>query len=241
MSHRFYLPQLESDAPLVLDGDQAHHALQVMRFGVGDTITLFDGQGIEYRARIESIGKRRLELQRLERIESDSELPVDLSLAVALPKGDRQKWLVEKLVELGVRRLIPLETERGVAAVNPKVRTRLEKQVIEASKQCHRNRLISIEPAQSLETLVAWAQEALPPEASTWIGDPRGGFPAEQIRGPAHLILIGPEGGFSEEELERANNSGAKSMSLGPAVLRVETAALAAAAIVGRVAMSTNA
>jgi len=132
MAHRFFLPNLPQQATVTLDGDQAHHAAQVMRFEVGDSIILFDGQGVEASCKIDAISRKRVELTIVERSSADRALSTELTLAVALPKKDRQKFLIEKLVELGVTRLIPVPAERSVAAASQKVIDRIEKQIIEA-------------------------------------------------------------------------------------------------------------
>src|ERR1700759_1838130 len=115
MSDRFFISDPIRGDAVTLSGADAHHLAHVMRAEVGETVTLFDGSGSELLARIQSIGKREVELTIVERREVNRESATKLTLAVALPKGDRQRWLVEKAVELGVHALVPLETERGVA------------------------------------------------------------------------------------------------------------------------------
>src|SRR5262245_908029 len=115
MSHRFFCQQPPSAAGAILEGAEAHHLLNVMRLAVGDEVTLFDGSGREVTARIRRAARDRVELDVVEKSAVDRELPFELVLGVALPKGDRQRWLVEKSVELGVTRLVPLQTHRGVA------------------------------------------------------------------------------------------------------------------------------
>ena len=144
MSQRFFLDsnpgsdRLAAGDAITLEGDQAHHAINVMRFNAGDQIVLFDGTGIEYVATVEEVQKKSISLAIIESVENSRSLKTSITIAVALPKGDRQKFLVEKLVELGVQTLIPLKTKRAVAVPNPKVIARLSKQVVEASKQCGR-------------------------------------------------------------------------------------------------------
>ena len=130
-----------------------------MRAKVGDVVYLFSGDGWEYRARVEAIAHSKIDLAVLDRQHDDREPDLDLTMAVALPKGDRQKWLIEKLTELGVRRYIPLSVQREDIKVDDKVLERLRRQVIEASKQCGRCRLMEIAPAMTREKIVA----AFPP------------------------------------------------------------------------------
>ena len=131
-------------------GGEAHHLIHVMRGKVGDTVELFDGGGSEFTAEIRRVGRSEVELAIVEVRGVDREAAVAVTLAVALPKGDRQRWLVEKATELGVSRLVPLITSRGVAQPVDRGLDRLRQTVIEASKQCGRNRLMEISPA------VAW-------------------------------------------------------------------------------------
>ena len=130
--------------PRLVAGAEAHHLLHVMRARTGARVTLFDGSGWQFDAVVERTGRSEVELTITDRQEIDREAQVAVTLGVVLPKGDRQKWLVEKVVELGVARLVPLETERGVAQPRENVLERLRRGVIEASKQCGRNRLMEI-------------------------------------------------------------------------------------------------
>src|SRR5262245_53662296 len=149
MSERFFIAAPITDEQAILDGPEAHHLAHVMRAQAGQTVTLFDGSGYEFVAEIKAISKREVQLTIVERREANRESPVKLTLAVALPKGERQRWLIEKAVELGVTGLIPVQTERGVAQPSETALERLRRGVIEASKQCGRNRLMEIHPAQS--------------------------------------------------------------------------------------------
>ncbi len=234
MADRFFAesPILGDRAELI--GPEAHHAIHVMRLGVGDAVSLFDGTGVEFHARIQRADRRRLELSILDRCPVDRELPYAISLAVALPKGDRQRWLIEKATELGVTRLIPLVTVRGVARPNPSALKRLRRTVIESSKQCGRNVLMQIEEPQAWSAFVCSAT----PDEPRWVAhpSPEGASLSEvrQSRAEAqHLTLaIGPEGGFADTEIEAARAAGWKTVSLGPRLLRIETAALAMVAVV---------
>ncbi len=230
MSNRFFVDPPIAGTRVQLGGDEARHIARVMRLQPGDGVVLFDDSGAEYAAHIEAVDKRLVTLAIVERREVDRELPFELSIACALPKGDRQKWLVEKLVELGVTRLIPLKTERGVAQPVDKALERLARGVIEASKQCRRNRLMRIEPACSWDELVGQGDPSV-----RLIADP-GGAPLTALidRVPSSvLVAIGPEGGFTDDELRVALQAGWQAVGLGPRILRVETAALALSAAIG--------
>ena len=242
MAHRFFLPDFPQQGSVTLEGDQAHHATQVMRFEVGDSIVLFDGQGSEASCEIIAIGKKRVELTIVNRTSADRSLSIELTMAVALPKNDRQKFLIEKLVELGVSRLIPVQAERSVAAANKKVIQRIEKQIVEACKQCERNRLMQVTEPMTFEQIKDWSNQQ-PEPARLWIADPYNGVSiasvndevaADQGNTEKHeLVAIGPEGGFSDSEIARAVERGFQLLRIGPTILRVETAAIASAAIFG--------
>ena len=120
---------------------------------------LFDGSGAEFLARVERVERSVVRLTIIERREVDRELPCDVTLGVALPKGERQRWLVEKATELGVSRLVPLVTTRGVAQPTVETLRRLGRAVVEASKQCGRNRLMQIEEPLGWSDFVQGARD----------------------------------------------------------------------------------
>jgi 16S rRNA (uracil1498-N3)-methyltransferase len=227
MSERFFLTAPPAAGRAVLTGDEARHLARVLRASVGDEVTLFDGRGRSWPARVAAIGRDSVQLETGEpRVELAG--GTVLTVAVALPKGERQKWLVEKLTELGVARLVPLVTERGVAEATASAVARLERGVIEASKQCGRDTLMEIGEPESVAGIVAGRAAA----AIGLVADPRGG-PLDPAGWPARaevIGLIGPEGGFSDAELALTDAAGWPRIALGPHVLRVETAAVALAA-----------
>jgi 16S rRNA (uracil1498-N3)-methyltransferase len=234
MADRYFVESPISGSLACLDGSEAHHLAHVMRARVGDEVELFDGTGATYGARIERIGRSEVELSILSRADVDRELACDITLAVSLPKGDRQRWLVEKATELGVRRLVPCVTARGVAQPVENAVARLRRVVIESSKQCRRNRLMEIvEPVRFLDFAATAPNDAVRFVAHP---TPRGdGDTSNLLRehSVASLPLvaaIGPEGGFTDEELQMALDAGWKCVRLGPRILRVETAAIAVAA-----------
>jgi len=228
MSERFFVAPPVAGERAVLTGDEVRHLTAAMRGKVGDEIVVFDGSGGEFAARVTAIGKQAVDLAILERREVSRELSFVLTLAVALPKGDRQKWLVEKATELGVTRLAPLVTERGVAQPTEAALDRLRRSVIEASKQCGRNRLLEIAPPLAAVDYFA----AAPKTAARLIAEP-GGQPLAAFGAnsdPEVIAVIGPEGGFAPAEVAAAKNTGWQAVSLGSRILRVETAAIALAA-----------
>lgn len=201
----------------------------VMRAKVGDHITLFDGLGAEFEAEIAVLHKHAVELTIVERREVSRELAFALTLAVALPKGERQKWLVEKATELGVTRIVPLVTERGVAQPVEAALDRLRRTVVEASKQCGRNRLLQIAPPEPVAQFVSRQH----PDTVRWLGDPGGEQPSLAVSPSlgGMIAAIGPEGGFASAEVSAALAAGWQCVSIGRSILRVETAAIAFAAV----------
>lgn len=226
MTNRYYLQTPVSGRRALLAGAEAHHLIRVMRAEPGDKVVLFDGSGTEYTACVRRVDRTEVELDVLSSAEVDRELPLELVLAVALPKGDRQKWLVEKAVELGVSRIVPLRTARAVAQPVQQALARLRRTAIEASKQCGRNLLMQITEPRDWSNFVAETRAqpwrlladahctALPTKLSLE-------QPAERI-----LMAVGPEGGLTADEVALATGAGWKPLGLGPRVLRVETAAI---------------
>lgn len=228
MSRRYFVESAILSEHVTLAGSEAHHLLHVMRAQPGDEVTLLDGSGAEFAARITKCSRREVALDILARQSIDREVAAAVTLAVALPKGDRQRWLVEKATELGVARIVPLITARGVAQPTPSALEKLRRTVIEASKQCGRNRLLEIAPPQTLADQIS----ATPPGIRRWLAHPGGPLLADMTSGEAvaTCAAIGPEGGFSDEEIAQATAQGWDLVSLGPRILRIETAALLVAA-----------
>jgi 16S rRNA (uracil1498-N3)-methyltransferase len=227
MSERFYLAAPPQAGRAALVGDEARHLSRVLRARIGDEVRVFDGRGGEWIARVAAIGRDDVALDLGPPVPGRPAPGRSLTLAVALPKGDRQKWLVEKLTELGVARLVPLLTARGVAEATPSAVERLHRGVIEACKQCGRNTLMEIGEPTTLESLAARH-----PDARRLIAHPDG----EPLPGgcaaatQAIVAAVGPEGGFTDDELAAAAQHAFSRVSLGPLILRIETAAIALAA-----------
>lgn len=215
-----------------LDEDQAHHAIQVMRLVGGDSINLFDPSGNEHLARIQQIEKKSLTFVVLETIAPAPTSSPMICVAACLPKGDRQKFMIEKLVELGVDQFIPLKTTRSVAVASANAIERYRKGIIEATKQCGRRRLMELTNEQSISQLIANTSEN-----STWtklLADPYAeasllDFHLETK--PRAVVAVGPEGGFEESEIESLVRANWTRVRVGTSILRIETAAMAAAAL----------
>jgi 16S rRNA (uracil1498-N3)-methyltransferase len=232
-SRYFSETAIESDSA-TLAGAEAHHLARVMRAQIGDVVILFDGSGAEFLARIERITKSAVEFCIEERRDVDRELTFRLTLAVALPKGDRQRWLVEKAVELGVSRLIPVKTTRGVADGRAAI-DRLRRAVIEASKQCGRNRLMEIASPRDWSDVVVAPGER---KCTRLIAHPAESTCPNALETSTNqeidevIIAVGPEGGWTEQEVALAHDNGWQFVDLGPRILRVETAAIALASAI---------
>ena len=231
MSHRFYVSRpIVVGEEISIAGAEAHHMSHVMRLTVGDEVTLFDGTGAECVARLTRIEKRGVDVEVSTRNMVDRESALAVELAVALPRGDRQTWLVEKAVELGVRSVVPLVTERGVARPTDKALGRLRRVVIESSKQCGRNRLLQIEPPAHLSDYLA---QVVDPLVTRWFAHPQESEPLAlplKRDSTEFRIVIGPEGGFTNDETRLAREAGWLLGSCGPRIMRVETAAIAISA-----------
>jgi 16S rRNA (uracil1498-N3)-methyltransferase len=215
---------LAEGSELSIAGPQAHYLLNVMRLKTGEPIKLFDDRTGEYLARIVDTGKRDLLMSVEAKLRGREPVP-DLWLCQALIKKDRLDWIAEKACELGIARFQPVLTQRCV--VDKAKEDRLRLQMIEAAEQCERTALPEIAPLVKLDALLkSW------PEGRTlYFCDERGGEPFAPTHGPA-AILIGPEGGFTDaENAAIRTHPMAKAVSLGPRILRADTAAVAAISV----------
>lgn len=168
MSHRFFVTTPIDGTRATLVDAEAHHLIHVMRAKVGDQVTLFDGGGAEYDATVTRLGRADVALRIEQKCEVSRESPVRVQLGIALPKGDRQRWFVEKACELGVHRCIPLTTRRGVAQPEAGTLDKLRRAAIEAAKQCGRNRLPEVAAPMSWSEFVA----SPPPGSAKWLAHP---------------------------------------------------------------------
>jgi 16S rRNA (uracil1498-N3)-methyltransferase len=235
MADRFYNPGPLTSGEFVLEGPEAHHLATVRRIAAGARVILFCGDGLDYPAEIVAADRKRAVLNVLPPVAVDRELGFRLEIVAALPKGDRGDFLVEKLTELSATRLIPLQTQRSVVLPKENRLANLRHAVIEASKQCGRNVLMEIERLRSWPEVAA--SPDLPAVRVILHPGPDGvavaSLDSGAIRSGGIALAIGPEGGFSDEEIDEAERNEWRKVSLGPRILRVETAAIAMAAWVG--------
>ncbi len=236
---RFYLPPDFAPALnqeiFVLEGQQARHMAQVLRLRAGDEVEFFDGSGQVLRARLHRIEQGRISLALTERRREPVPAYPPLTLALALLKGNKMDLVVQKANELGVHAFLPLVTKfcekRGGGGA---ASARWQRIVIESCKQCKRTIPMQIGPSQPVPSLTesdfSWAALRL----VAWEDEQHAGLPLATLKantGPI-CLLIGPEGGLHREELAWLGEQGFHSFSLGGHVLRAETAAIAAVAIV---------
>lgn len=229
---RIYTEQpLAAELELQLDDSASRHVCQVLRLSDGDKLVLFNGDGFRYPAHIVSADKKKAQVRVDSRDNGALESPFAIHLGIALSKGDRFDWVLQKATELGVAAITPLQTQRVDVKLN---RERAQKKqrhwqqiIISACEQCGRNRLPHLaEPHAVSDWLSAVEAE------QKWVLSPahEGGLEPGQPASSAAL-LVGPEGGFEEEEIRLALDHGFQALQLGPRTLRTETAPLAAISI----------
>ncbi|MDR0563481.1 MAG: 16S rRNA (uracil(1498)-N(3))-methyltransferase [Azoarcus sp.] len=226
MIPRFYIPEvLPHTDEVLLPPGAAHHALKVLRLGLGDSVVLFDGSGGERSARLDIHGKNAVAVGGQWQ-DVNRESPLETVLVQALAGSDKMDWAIQKAVELGVSGIIPVQAARSVLRLSDerahKKRAHWQQIVISACEQCGRNRLPFVAPVQ---TLGAYLEQ--PTQATRLILAP-GGERIQEVQplAPIHL-LVGPEGGWSEEEEALCQRAGIRAVGLGPRILRTETAGLA--------------
>lgn len=234
--HRFFCPTLPqsaengvSDALCPLDRTESHHARNVLRLSVGETVVLFDGAGGVASAVIEGYESSRA-LCRVKDFRVDPPITPRLVVSSAVPKGPRADAMVDQLSQLGVDRFIPLHTEHSVAVPKPTKVEKFTRAAVESAKQCGRSWLMQVDPPA--RPVSVWEDKAFDLKLiAAPGGEPLPEF-AEHVRGcQSLLVLIGPEGGWSADELASAANAGCLSWAIAPHILRIETAAVTAASI----------
>lgn len=233
--------RLYVDAPLapghetLLPPAAAIHAVRVLRLVTGDAVTLFNGDGNEYGARLVTADPQELRAA-IETVAAPArESPLRITLLQALARGEKMDWIVQKAVELGVARIVPVMTGRSEVKLDA---ARGEKRLghwraiaVSACEQCGRNTLPRVDPPM---TMTAWLNgNPAAPSATRWMLHPEGGIRARDlvVSPPATLDLaVGPEGGFGESDLATLHTHGFRELALGPRILRTETAGIAAIA-----------
>lgn len=229
---RFYVTgPLAAHSQFALGEDAAHHAANVLRLKPGAEAFVFNGEGGEYRATIMESSKKTVVIQTRDFNPVDNESPLHTHLAIGLSRGERFEWVLQKATELGVTEITPLFSERTEvkwkAGREDKIRERWRKILINACEQCYRNRLPRLHEPVGLDDLLQRENSE-----SKWILHPAtAAHPADGARPQSVCLLVGPEGGFSEAEVNSALKRGFAPLTLGPRILRTETAPLAALSI----------
>jgi 16S rRNA (uracil1498-N3)-methyltransferase len=240
--HRFFVPRdVFSGDQVRLEGDLAHRLSRVLRLEAGAFVVLLDGTGLEYKTRLDAVQPHRATGTVVGRRPGRPEPRVRLVLYQSLVKGERFDWVLEKGTELGVAAFVPLLSRRNVvraAPARPARPERWRRVVREAAEQCGRSVLPDVLAPERLEQALADAADLrlLPWEGEEALGlgaALRRARPAlEAVERPTVAVLIGPEGGFADDEVTLAREAGAQVVSLGRRILRSETAGIVAAAAI---------
>lgn len=235
---RFYIPSGSiKDDKIQISGKEAHHILNVMRLKVSDEITVFDGTGTEYTGIIEDVRRNHLGIKITQKRNITSGERFDIALIQSVPKKNKMGYIVEKATELGVNVIIPVITARTIPEWSEAKKGarigRWEKIAQEAAKQSGRTSLPSINPLSTLQEALKYVNGydmkliAVLNEKTVKLKDILRGAPGGKI-----AIAIGPEGDFTAQETEEAQKLGFKAVTLGPRVLKSDTAALAVISMV---------
>ena len=229
---RFYSPpETFTGQAIRLGADEAHHLRDVVRRRSGDEVSVFDGEGREFVCVIRSIERSSAELEIVREVEPRSpESPARITLAAAMLKADKFELVIQKAVELGVAELLPLITDRCEANTKhtDKRMVRWQRIILDASKQCGRATLMKIGEPVKFQTMLAAGDNAETALFAERNGERLGDGGGSAIR----TVVIGPEGGWSDAEIDAARATGCRIITLGGRILRAETAAIAITAIV---------
>lgn len=239
--HRFFVSDDNFQGEnVVLKGQQAHQIRNVLRMSPGDHIIVLDNQGWEYEVMLEAVGQNEITGQVIEKREATGEPAVRITLYQSLLKQDKFEWVLQKCTEVGVTRFVPLVTQRSVIrgrdAISSKKLGRWRSIITEAAEQSGRGLIPELSPPIDLEGGLAGLggfKCALIASPETQGVGVRSALRRGDKCAPAAIALfIGPEGGFTQEEVERCRASGAVTISLGRRILRTETAAVVAASLI---------
>ena len=224
----FFHPDLNNRVSIIeLEPGEASHAVKARRLRVGDAVRIFNGNGLSANGILQSIERRAVTLE-LHDFEEHSRPEQGISVAVAIPKGDRQKVLIDALTQLGVFEIIPLRCERSVSKISKNTVEKWQRVAIEACKQSQNPWLPNVLAELSLDELLSESMRAF------YYAD-AGGQAVAELKNKASTsllatIIVGPEGGFTSQEFTKLEQNSISSFKLGPYILRTEAAAIAAVA-----------
>lgn len=236
--HRFYVSaERILNERAFITGDELKHLSKVLRLKKGNSLVIFDGNGNEYEGEITHLGEGEAEISILSQQSFPRESPLETWLIQGIPKGDKMELIIQKATELGVRGIIPLDSERSIIKLNEKKKRerhdRWQRIALEAAKQCRRAFVPRVTPICTIGELA----KILPIPNVLLVPWEQGGRKLKEVLtelekensqdSKAIYIMIGPEGGLEETEVERAKTYGGTPVSLGPRILRTETAGLA--------------
>ena len=238
--HRFYItPENWDPTALVLDPGESHHCLNVLRCQLGDKVVAFNGQGAEATATISGTDKKAVSLETISASKNPT-LRAQITLGQAVPKGKNMDLIVEKATELGAAGIVPLLSERTVVSLKPdeatKKQEKWQRTAIEACKQSGQDWLPKIHAPQTVEKFLASAPKADLLVIASLEGNARSikeTLASLEDTPKSALVLIGPEGDFTPSEINRALSAGFLPITLGPIVLRTETAAIYTISVLG--------
>jgi len=231
--HRFYCPiHLHTEGRVTLPEWVARHALGALRMRHGDPIVLFSGDGSEFHGVLEKAGKHA-EARLHTRLHPERESGLDVVLVQGISSNERMDFTLQKAVELGVQRIVPVSMRRSVVRLDAEKRKRRREHwqavVASACEQCGRNWLPEVAP---IEDFADWIRHPAEAGVTRYLLDPEGETRLRELGPPDGplLLIAGPEGGFDDAERDAALAAGCRPLRLGPRILRTETAAMAALA-----------
>ncbi len=237
-TNRFFVPASSFEGELVrLSREQAHQVRQVLRLGPGDTVVVLDDRGSEYEVTLTAVGPKEAVGRVTNKREATGEPKVQLTLFQSLLIREKFEWVLQKATEVGVVQIVPVLTARGLVRTKQIEENKLDRWqriLTEAAEQAHRSRIPRIEPVCLFEDIFSRFVGfdrfliAAPSETASL----REALQGMERPEPSIALLIGPEGGFTDEEVALAREKGALAVGLGPRILRTETAAIVASALI---------
>ncbi len=225
MSNRYFVPSITKKSA-VIEGADAVHLAKVLRVKPGDTLWLCDGNRFDYQVQVQEVLAKRIACTVLECCENKNEPTLHVTLFVALGKGDKMDWIIQKSVELGVVCIVPFLAERCISRPKSDKQERFMRISEEAAKQSARGIIPTVSPLVSFDTMLQQARQK--EDALLFHPGGKPGLPFDFRKEKTLALITGPEGGFAEKEVYAAQETGFRIVGLGPRILRCETAPIAA-------------